>query len=113
MNIGPCTLEGQHVRLEPLTLAHTERLTEIGCDERVWRYLTSRFESRADVEQSIRTALEWQEQGTAIPFATIDKAAGLVVGSTRFANIVHEHKRAEIGWTWISPQWQRTAINTE
>ena len=24
-----------------------------------------------------------------------------------------EHKRVEIGWTWIAPAWQRTAINTE
>jgi RimJ/RimL family protein N-acetyltransferase len=35
------------------------------------------------------------------------------VGSTRFGNIDPVNRRAEIGWTWINPAWQRTAINTE
>jgi N-acetyltransferase len=113
MKIEACTLEGEHVRLEPLALDHCARLTEIGCTEEVWRYLTGRFESEADIREFIETALKWQAEGTAVPFATIDRASGLAVGSTRFANIVQEHKRAEIGWTWIAPAWQRTVINTE
>ena len=36
-----------------------------------------------------------------------------VVGSTRFGAISPADRRAEIGWTWIAPAWQRTAINTE
>lgn len=36
-----------------------------------------------------------------------------LVGSTRFGNIDTANRKAEIGWTWISPAWQRTAINTE
>jgi RimJ/RimL family protein N-acetyltransferase len=113
MQVQPCTLEGQHVRLEPLGLQHCARLTEIGCDEAVCRFLTDRFQSEDDLRVFIETALKWQHEGTAVPFATVDKATGLVVGSTRFANIVREHKRVEIGWTWIAPAWQRTAINTE
>lgn len=113
MNIAACTLEGEHVRLEPLRLDHVERLAGIGCVEPVWRYLTGRFDTAEDIRAFIATALQWQSEGTAVPFATVDKASGLAVGSTRFANIVREHRRAEIGWTWIAPQWQRTAINTE
>jgi N-acetyltransferase len=113
MQIDPCTLEGSHVRLEPLGMQHCARLTEIGCVENVWRYLTGRFESEADIGEFIETALQWQAAGTAIPFATIDKTTGLPVGSTRFANIVREHKRVEIGWTWIAPEWQKSAVNTE
>ena len=48
-----------------------------------------------------------------LPFATIDRRTGNAIGSTRYMNIVPEHKRLEIGWTWISPAWQRSAINTE
>jgi N-acetyltransferase len=113
MNIAPCTLEGEHVRLEPLRLDHLPRLTEIGSVEEVWRHLTGRFETEADMREFIETAMKWQSEGTAVPFATIDKATGLAVGSTRFANIAREHRRVEIGWTWIAPQWQRTAVNTE
>lgn len=92
---------------------HCARLTEIGCVEEVWRYLTGRFETEVDMGAFIETALKWQSEGTAVPFATIDRASGLAVGSTRFANIVREHRRVEIGWTWIAPAWQRSAVNTE
>ena len=37
----------------------------------------------------------------------------MVIGSTRFGGIDTKNRRAEIGWTWINPKWQRTAINTE
>jgi RimJ/RimL family protein N-acetyltransferase len=75
--------------------------------------MTTRFESEADIREFIQTALHSQTDGTAVPFATIDRASGLAVGSTRFANIVRDHRRAEIGWTWIAPEWQRSPINTE
>jgi N-acetyltransferase len=51
--------------------------------------------------------------GSALPFATVERATNTVVGSTRYGNIVPQHRRAEIGWTWIAPRWQRTAVNTE
>jgi N-acetyltransferase len=113
VNIEPCVLEGEHVRLEPLAMHHCERLAEIGCVEEVWRHLTTHFETEADIRAFIETALKWQSEGTAVPFATIHKTSGLAVGSTRFANIAREHRRVEIGWTWIAPAWQRSAVNTE
>jgi RimJ/RimL family protein N-acetyltransferase len=61
----------------------------------------------------IEGALELQRSGSALPFATIHSASGRPIGSTRFGNIVPEHKRVEIGWTWITPPFQRTAVNTE
>jgi N-acetyltransferase len=36
-----------------------------------------------------------------------------VVGSTRYGNIDPPNRRLEIGWTWITPAYQRTAVNTE
>jgi hypothetical protein len=36
-----------------------------------------------------------------------------VIGSTRFLSIDPHHRRLEIGYTWIAPAWQRTAVNTE
>jgi N-acetyltransferase len=113
MRIEACTLEGEHVRLEPLGLQHCAHLAEVGCTEEVWRYLTGPLRTEADVREFIETAVKWRSEGTAVPFATVDKATGLAVGSTRFANIVPEHRRVEIGWTWVAPRWQRSAINTE
>jgi RimJ/RimL family protein N-acetyltransferase len=61
----------------------------------------------------IRAVLAEQEKGTSIPFATVERTSGKVVGATRFMNIDVPNKRVEIGSTWIAGPWQRSAINTE
>ena len=113
MNLAPVALEGTRVRLEPLSLEHVGALAAIGLDPEIWRYTPSRVATRDDMLAFVETALDWQKAGTALPFATIDRESGRVVGSTRFANIAPEHRRAEIGWTWIARAWQRTHVNTE
>lgn len=113
MNASPIILEGQFVRLEPLSLHHVPRLTEIGCEEALWRWFHSPIRNEQDMQSFVRTALNEQNAGTSLPFATIQQESGLPVGSTRFMNMVPEHKRVEIGSTWIAPQWQRTFVNTE
>jgi RimJ/RimL family protein N-acetyltransferase len=113
MDLTPVVLEGRSVRLEPLSLAHLEALLRVAIDKDIWKYMTSDCSKPEGMREFIETALAWQRAGTALPFATIDVRSGTPVGSTRFANIVPEHKRLEIGWTWITPAFQRTAINTE
>jgi hypothetical protein len=53
------------------------------------------------------------EAGIEVPFATVDLATGRAIGSSRYMNIVLEHRRVEIGWTWVAPPWQRTGANRE
>ena len=113
MNIAPVVLEGRVVRLEPMALEHVDALTLVGLDPSLWALTTARIATRDGLLEYVRTALAEQVAGTALPFVTIVRATGEVIGSTRFANVVHEHARAEIGWTWITPRWQRTAVNTE
>jgi RimJ/RimL family protein N-acetyltransferase len=104
MDISQVILEGRHVRLEPLTLQHVPAFCEAG---REWNLTLEK------VRESIESALHQQAVGTSLPFATLDKISGKVVGGTRFLNIVPEHRRLEIGSTWIAQPWRRTAINTE
>ena len=113
MLIEPVTLHGDHVRLEPVTLAHLDALVDIGLEDELWRWTVSQIRTRDDMRAYLEEALEAQAQGSALPFVTIDQASNRVAGSTRFANIDREHRRAEIGWTWIASLWQRTAVNTE
>jgi RimJ/RimL family protein N-acetyltransferase len=113
MVIELVTLEGQHVRLEPLSLAHHARLCEVGLDEDLWRWIPTPVRTPDDMRRYIETALQEQATGSALPFATIERASGRAIGSTRFANIDRPHRHAEIGWTWIGRNWQRTAVNTE
>jgi N-acetyltransferase len=113
MNIEPVTLEGTHVRLEPLVLAHQEALSEVGLEEEIWRWNPTPVRTPEEMRSYIEEALAVQARGTALPFATIEKSSGRAIGSTRYANIEAAHRRLEIGWTWIAPRWQRTAVNTE
>ena len=113
MDLKPVTLEGAHVRLEPMTADHLDQLCEVGFHPAIWRWGISQIQTREDMKKYIDTALKSQDEGTALPFVTLEKSSGRVIGSTRYANIDQENRRLEIGWTWITPKWQRTAINTE
>jgi RimJ/RimL family protein N-acetyltransferase len=113
MNLTPLVLEGNHVRLEPLTLNHWGPFCDVGLDPEIWQWTTSLVRTPADMRRYIETALQWQRDGKALPFAQVERSTGKVVGSTRYANVEHEHRRVEIGWTWVAPPWLRTAVNTE
>lgn len=113
MVVEPVTLEGAHVRLEPLSWNHYQPLCEAGSDPDIWRYTTSAGYTPEEMRKYVETALKWQAEGHALPFATIEKSSGRVAGSTRYGNIDKAHHRVEIGWTWINPKWQRTFVNTE
>jgi N-acetyltransferase len=107
------TLEGTTVRLEPLSLDHLPGLCAAGLDEELWRWIPFPVRTPREMEGHIRAALDEQAKGVALPFATIVKATGQAVGSTRYGNIDLFNRRVEIGWTWITRPWQRTAVNTE
>jgi RimJ/RimL family protein N-acetyltransferase len=113
MKLEPVILEGRTVRLEPLAEAHVEPLCSAAADPELWRWTTTGGTTPEEMRPYIRTAFEMRDSGTALPFATVERSSGRVVGSTRFANASLPDKRVEIGWTWISPPWQRTTINTE
>ena len=113
MNVQPVVLTGRHIRLEPLTLEHHDALCEIGLDDDLWRLIPAPVRTRDDMLSYIRTALQWQADETALPFATFGLDARRVVGCTRYMNIDKANRHVEIGATWIGREWQRTVMNTE
>jgi N-acetyltransferase len=113
MVIAPVVLEGRHVRLEPLTLEHTAGLVEVGLDDDLWKWIPVPVRTAEEMSTYVQTALNEQANGSALPFALIEKATGRATGCTRYANIERTHHRLEIGWTWVAREWQRTPINTE
>jgi RimJ/RimL family protein N-acetyltransferase len=113
MRIEPVVLEGRHVRLEPLTLAHHAALWEAGSDARIFQWFPAPVRSAEEMRVWIETALAQQAAGIALPFVTVEKASGSVAGSTRFNNFDTANRRVEIGWTWLAPRFQRTPCNTE
>lgn len=111
--VTPVCLQGTHVRLEPLSRTHLQPLMEIGLDAELWRWTVAQISSAEDMRSYVEAALEEQQQGRSLPFATIERASERVVGCTRFGNIDRANQRVEIGWTWVARPWQRTPINSE
>lgn len=114
MLLTPVTLTGTHVRLEPLSQAHGPDLTAAGAEEEIWRYLpvTPPWDE-AGMARLVTAALHEAERGVRQPFAIIRTESGRAVGSTSYLDIAPEHRRIEIGWTWLGAEGRRTAINTE
>ena len=111
--MAPITLTGRIVRLEPLSLDHVPGLADVGLDPAIWRWTIARPTSEADLRAWAETAIEAADAGRELPFATVDAATNRPIGSTRYLNFVPEHRRVEIGWTWLAPGAQRSGANRE
>jgi RimJ/RimL family protein N-acetyltransferase len=120
------TLHGQHVRLESLSPTHAEGLAAASAADPSLYSWSPVPQGKAEASAYIATALEWQAAGTAVSFAIVRAADGVVIGSTRFFNIERwawpqghpSHGRTaadacEIGYTWLARDALRTAANTE
>lgn len=113
MEISPVILEGQQVRLEPLSAAHEESLIAAASDGELWNSIVTIVPTRATMADYIASALKAQAQGYELPFAIIQKSSRQVVGTTRFYFIDRDNRHLEIGYTWLAASAQRTGVNTE
>jgi RimJ/RimL family protein N-acetyltransferase len=111
--VHPVALEGRIVRLEPLSLAHLDDLARVAFVGDLWRWTMVQPSDVTGLRAWIEAALATAATGSEMPFATVDRASGRAIGSSRFMSIVPEHKRLEIGWTWVGLEHQRTGANRE
>jgi len=114
MNIQPLTLEGCTIRLEPLSEGHVADLAQVGCDERIWRYMRyGDMRGEADIKAWVKILLDLQEAGDDLPFAVYHLEDGRAVGATRYMAISRTNRGLEIGGTWYGIDYQRIGVNTE
>jgi N-acetyltransferase len=111
----PLTLEGSVVRLEPIRREHAEIFWEVAKNDLddIFRWIPYSMKTPEDFQKVVARIFDEQERGESVAFATVERSSGCVIGGTRFMNIDRANRRVEIGWTWIAPAWQRTAVNTE
>lgn len=104
------TLENAFVRLEPLSMDHSDELAAatVGL-EHAW--YTS-VPTADDVPGEIEQRLAWRDGGHMNPWAVRRLDTDRVIGMTTFCNIDQPNRHVEIGHTWIAVQAQRTAVNT-
>ena len=108
----PPVLEGHYARLEPLALAHAEGLRSATADGRLWELTVTNVPAPDEVVGWIGAALAMQAAGNAMAFAVRD-AAGRVVGSTRYYDLLPATPRLQIGYTWYAKSVQRTGLNSD
>jgi RimJ/RimL family protein N-acetyltransferase len=111
--VEPVVLEGERVRLEPLSRTHLEGLAEVALEPAIWRWTVARPTDLGGLAAWLDAAVANAAAGAEMPFATVERASGRPIGSTRFMSIVPEHLRLEIGWTWLGRDWQGTGANRE
>ncbi|MGW3247006.1 GNAT family N-acetyltransferase [Streptomyces sp. NPDC001070] len=127
----PVILEGKHVRLEPLSAAHTDGLLRAAAESRETYAFTRVPSDRDAMAQYIEEALQDQAAGESLPFVVREVQRDTLVGSTRFLDLDHWTATpawpagrtvarvgavptvAEIGSTWLAASAQRTPCNTE
>ena len=111
--LAPVFLHGSLVSLEPLTTSSLPELAEIGLYPELWRLQPRTIVSVADMRDYIDQALADHARGISLPLVIVRRADRAVLGSTRFMDIALEHRRLEIGATWLTPTAQRTGANVE
>jgi len=111
--IEPVTLSGLRVLLEPLSLEHLDGILAAVKDGELWNLWYTSIPSPEKADGYIKTALDMRENAGAMPFVIRDRQTNTIIGCTRYFNVDEVNQRLEIGHTWYSESYQRTAANTE
>ena len=112
IKLEPTTLQGQGVRLEPMTEAHADALRAAATDGQLWELWYTAVPEPDRVGEYIASALAGQAAGHMLPWVVRELTSNQVVGSTRYHDIVAQVDRVEIGYTWYAKRWQKTHVNT-
>jgi N-acetyltransferase len=110
--LEPVVLEGRGIKLEPLAVEHEDPLSAAAADGRLWELWFTSVPRPGGMGAYVKSALDGQSAGHMLPWAVRDVMSGLIVGTTRYHDIVPEIDRVEIGYTWYAQSWQRTRVNT-
>ena len=106
-------LEGRLCTLMTMRPSHLPDLQRISHDEEIWRHLPMEgWDNEIFWEWGIQT-LQSKDSGRAHPFVITDTHTGELLGSTRFQEVYAEHRKLEIGWTWIVRKAWGTGLNKE
>jgi RimJ/RimL family protein N-acetyltransferase len=92
---------------------HLEQLGKIVFDDRIWRYMPIRMKTPEDLGEWLHKALQLKDAGTSLPWVTILKSEDRVIGSTRFSDLDRTHESAELGHTWLAPEFHGAGLNAE
>jgi RimJ/RimL family protein N-acetyltransferase len=112
-SLGPVTLTGRHVRLEPMRPAHAAALLEAGASAEIWEWMPARPLTPDAMDGWLQKAIQAESQGHEYPFVVVRLEGNRVIGSTRYLDVQEDDRTVEIGWTWYSPATWGGVVNPE
>jgi RimJ/RimL family protein N-acetyltransferase len=112
ISLQPVTLEGNGVRLEPLSEDHHDALVAAASDGNLWELWFTVIPPPDGMKTYIKDALTGQQNGVMLPWVVRDLATNMVIGATRYHDILPAMDRVEIGYTWYAQSRWRSSVNT-
>lgn len=111
----PKTLQGERVILEKLDASHREPLRAAAKDDTdIWTYFPLNFNGADQYfDEWFDYTVDQLDQGRHYPFAVKRRSDDRIVGTTRYYDLVSDHKRLAIGSTWYSKEERGTLTNSE
>ncbi|MDQ6712257.1 MAG: GNAT family N-acetyltransferase [Candidatus Dormibacteraeota bacterium] len=111
--LGPVTLSGNHIRLEPMRPLHARALLDTGRDEAIWTWMPARPRTPETMDRWLEKAMQAESQGREYPFVVVRLEDNGLIGSTRYLDVQEEDRTVEIGWTWYAPDAWGGIVNPE
>lgn len=105
-------LENSRCLIQPLTIENHQHIADIVIsDKALLQYSPSEAHTPALFIDYVETALKGKHNLSRFPFIIYDKEKEAYAGTSSYGAIVPQHKRLEIGWTWIGKDFQGTGLN--
>ena len=109
----PTSLTSEIVELVPLEKIHFPELIELSKEKRIWEQYVFDGSNSTRLSTVLESALEERENGNQYPFVILLNRKNKLIGCTRFLEIQPQHKKLEIGSTWLHPDYWGTSANAE
>jgi len=113
MKFSHSFLEGVHITLEPMEISHLDGLISAGQDPHIWDFVTFALDNKSSVNEFIGYVSSLPEKGAGQAYAIRLNETGEIVGGTGYWHIDHQHRKLEIGGSWVTPKYQKSVVNTE
>ena len=106
-------LENDSILLRPIELNDYLEFLKITTEKLMWYYFTSDLSNPVDLKFWVDNAVYDLINKVRLPFAVIYKPNNKIIGSSSFGNYSKRDSRIEIGWTWVSREFQGKGINNQ
>ena len=100
------------VTLRTMELTDIDAIFEAGNFSEIWTHLVVTIQSREDAARFVEQSLHNKNLGKEHPFVIIDNQTNRVIGGTKLMNPDLYHNTIEIGFSWLTPAYWRSPINS-